>query len=512
MIDQNLFDYFVTRHLPRGEVLNRLPLSVSIDDFWPELQRLRKTRSVQLPLTGLRGQPLWFVMTDSVLASGDRISSMARRDIDSIEPGGEIMTDGLMDEAFFTSFVEGAPVSRLESRRFLKSGADPANVGELLIQNNLNAIRYTADHHYEPFSMNMLLSLARLLTSAMNAESEDFRASNEHAIPGRCGPGCEVPPSSDVPAMMDSLCAYLNACEMHPLVKAAIAHAHILIVRPFDEGNERLARLLSYSILLRSGYSFFRQFALSGMIAQDGVLYYKAMETIQDARCGGDLTCFLEYYLGMLSRSVTGFDAYIAQKRAKEEEKRRDASQMASSSAPISPSNPPSENKEGNSCLDKATNTTGLITSQKALVSGMKKKHVSRLSQIETEGSLAECESPEMLISLIIKHHSNGSAVFDIRPLNEKFVMTNEVILSTLCKMDTSISNRVLLMYRLMEENQGKKYTITEIANVLQVSKETSRRVCYILITLGLIQFTQVTFNRSNRLINCFYHNGAKAA
>jgi hypothetical protein len=55
------------------------------------------------------------------------------------------------------------------------------------------------------------------------ADQYDIRYS-AFLIPGHCRPGCEVPPSSDIPAMMDSLCAYLNACEMHPLVKAAIAH------------------------------------------------------------------------------------------------------------------------------------------------------------------------------------------------------------------------------------------------------------------------------------------------
>jgi len=312
MIEQSLFDYFTTHYLPRTEVLNRLPFSVAINDFWPELLRLRKTLSVQTPLTGLEKQQLWFVMTDSLMASGDRISSMARRDIDNIEPGEDVITDGLMDEAFFTSYVEGAPVSRLESRRFLKSGNDPSNVGELLMQNNLSAIRYVAEHRYEPFSGYMILSIARLLTSAMSAESENYRLSDEHLIPGRNGLFCDVPSAKDIPQMMDSLCSFLNDYEMHPLLKAAIAHAYILLVRPFDEGNERLARLISYILLLRNGYSFFRQFALSGMIAQDGMLYYKEMETIQDARGGGDMTCFLEYYLGMLSRSVTGFDAYIA--------------------------------------------------------------------------------------------------------------------------------------------------------------------------------------------------------
>lgn len=307
MIDQGLFDYFITHHLPRHEVLNRLPFSVSIDEFWPELLRRRMTRAVKVPLFGLDGQPLWFVMTDSLLASGDRVSSMARRDIDSIEPGTDIMTDGLMDEAFFTSFVEGAPVSRLECRRFLKSGDDPSNVGELLAQNNLSAIRYMAEHRYEPYSVNMLHTYVRLLTNAMDVESEGFRLSDNHRIPGREESKAEVPPSVEIPKMIDNLCHFLNEYEMHPLLKAAIAHAYILMARPYDEGNERLARLISCSLLLVHGYSFFRQFALSGMIAQDGMLYYKAMETVQDARVSGDLTCFCEYYLGMLSRSVNGF-------------------------------------------------------------------------------------------------------------------------------------------------------------------------------------------------------------
>jgi Fic family protein len=512
MIDQGLFDYFITRHYPRAEVFNRLPFSVSIEEFWPELLRLRKARAVQIPMIGLNRQPLWFVMTDSLMASGDRISSMARRDIDRIDPCEDIMTEGLMDEAFFTSFVEGAPVSRLECRRFLKSGEDPSGVGELLAQNNLSAIRYMAEHRYEPYSISMLHTCVRLLTSAMDVESDGYRTSNNHLVPGRGESNTEVPSAAEIPRMIESLCIFLNECEMHPLLKAAIAHAYILLVRPYDEGNERLARLVSCSFLLGNGYSFFRQFALSGLIAQDGVLYYKAMGTVQDDRNGGDLTCFCEYYLGMLSRGVNGFDAYLAQKRASEEDKRRNACQTASSGVPENPSSPPNENKEMNPGLVKFANVPARIVSPEAPVSGLKKKHLSRLNKIETEGSLAECESPEALILMIIKHHSTGSAVFDIKPLNGKFVMTNEIILSTLSKIDTSTSNRVLLLYRLLEENQGKKYTIAEMAKAQQVSKETSRRACYILITLGLIQFAQGAFSKNNRPVNCFYHNGSKAA
>ena len=511
MIDQGLFDYFTTRHYPRTEVLNRLPFSVSIEEFWPELLLLRKARAVQIPMTGLNGQPMWFVMTDSLMASGDRISSMARRDIDRIDPCEDIMTEGLMDEAFFTSFVEGAPVSRLECRRFLKSGEDPSGVGELLAQNNLCAIRYMAEHRYEPYSGSMLHTCVRLLTNAMDVEPDGYRISNDHLVPGRGERNVLVPPAAEIPRMIDSLCVFLNEREMHPLLKAAIAHAYILLVRPYDEGNERLARLISCSLLLGNGYSFFRQFALSGLITQDGILYYKAMDTVQDDRNGGDLTCFCEYYLGMLSRGVNGFDAFLTQKRAAEEGKRRDVHQAPSGTSENT-SSPPDENKEMNPGLVIAASAPTCLATLDAPMSGLKKKRVSRLSTVETEGFLAECESPETLVLMIIKHHSSGLSVFDIKPINAKLKMTNEIILSTLSKIDTSISNRVLLMYRLLEENQGKKLTISEMAKVLQVSKETSRRACYILITLGLIQFIQGAFRNSGRSVNFFFCNGSKAA
>ena len=47
MIEQSLFDYFTTHHFPREEVLNRLPFSVSRDEFWPQLLQLRKARAVE---------------------------------------------------------------------------------------------------------------------------------------------------------------------------------------------------------------------------------------------------------------------------------------------------------------------------------------------------------------------------------------------------------------------------------------------------------------------------------
>lgn len=490
MIEQGLFDYFITHHLPRGEVLNLLPFSVSIEAFWPELLRLRKARAAEVPLKGVNGQPLWFVMTDSLMASGDRVAGMARRNIDRIEPGEEIMTEGLLDEAFFTSFVEGAPISRLECRRFLKSGEDPSSVGELLAQNNLGAIRYMAEHRYEPFSKRGLLAVAQLLTNAMNVESEDYRVTDEHRIPGRGGVCNEVPPASEIPRMMDSLFGFLNDYELHPLLKAAAAHAYLLLVRPFDEGNERLARLVSYDILLRNGYSFFRQFALSGMIAQDGILYYKAMEALQDAKSGGDMTCFLEYYLGMLSRGVNGFDAYLTKKRAAEQEKGKETE----SANPANTAYRLTENKKS------AQHPSG---SQMA---------IRYETDEERDKLMAKCHSPEMLISFVIRQQAANIKMFSTKPYFENLGMTESQVLCLLNKMNTDITKRALMMHSYFAGNPSRHYTCRELSDTLHLTIGTTRRTCYILATLNLIRAMPGKAHGNQREMLHFFYEEALAA
>ena len=494
MIDRSLFDYFATHHLPRGEVLNRLPLSISIEEFWPALQEHRKARALQVPLSGLDGKDLWFVMTDSIIASGDRISSMARRDIDSIEPGTDVITDGLLDEAFFTSYVEGAPVSRLESRRFLKSGGDPSNVGELLMQNNLSAIRYLSEHRYEPYSPYMFQKTALLLTSAMNQEVEDYRVSNEHRVPGRNSTASRVPPAAQIPRMMDSLCEYLNEYEMHPLLKAAIAQAAILMIRPFDEGNERLARLLSYIILLRNGYAFFRQFALSGMIAQDGMLYYKAMETIQDARGDGDLTCFLEYYLGMLSRSVAGFEAYIAQKRRNEMEKKA-----------------PDESNEPNQVIEvqpvnKQIDMPALLRENNPALPASPNKQKDCLVGIDM------CTTAEMMVTYISKQQSKHLGIIDAKPYLDRLGINEEKILRALQSSTKDFSQRALSILRMLRSNPARKFVCSGIAQTMNIKNGTVRRICYVLASLNLIQATQLCKPGKSHYIVHFFYDEALAA
>ena len=98
--------------------------------------------------------------------------------------------------------------------------------------------------------------------------------------------------------------AFLQAGNVHPLIKAAVGQAYILVARPFPEGNERLSRMISSAVLLRSGYDFFRDISISSVIAKENYRYYKCMQEILRSENGGDLTYFMEYYLDLLVRAL----------------------------------------------------------------------------------------------------------------------------------------------------------------------------------------------------------------
>ena len=52
---ESLIAQFMERYLPRQEIIHRLPVSVSIQQFWPELEQERRKRSQELPLLDQHG-------------------------------------------------------------------------------------------------------------------------------------------------------------------------------------------------------------------------------------------------------------------------------------------------------------------------------------------------------------------------------------------------------------------------------------------------------------------------
>ena len=317
MDKEMLLQRLQAQYLTRQEVLYKLPLNISITSFWPELVERRKLNSTVLPLHGANSKPLWYVLTDKMITASEKLCTLALEQSVPIDPYKATLTGALTEELFFTSFVEGAQIDLAEAMDFLKRGGEPENVAEQLVHNNRNAWSDMLRGLYYPLDDRMVRMLAYRLTEDMDGHAKEYRQTDAHVIAAMGNETYDIPSAAALPALMQEYYAFMANTEIHPLIKAAAGQAYLLITRPFPDGNERLARMISYIILLRSGYDFFRNVSLSALIAKESFRYYKAMQDIIRSENDGDLTYFMEYYLDLLARAID-FKAEQDQRRQRE--------------------------------------------------------------------------------------------------------------------------------------------------------------------------------------------------
>jgi len=63
-----------------------------------------------------------------------------------------------------------------------------------------------------------------------------------------------APDEGEVPALMSELVDWLNAADQaHPLVRAAMAHLHLVSIHPWSDGNGRMSRSLQTLMIAREG-------------------------------------------------------------------------------------------------------------------------------------------------------------------------------------------------------------------------------------------------------------------
>lgn len=120
------------------------------------------------------------------------------------------------------------------------------------------------------------------------------------------------PPNAvEVPYLISEFLMWLNdakAKEIHPVIRAGIAHYVLVTIHPFIEGNGRTVRAFSTLILNREGYDIKRFFAIEEYFDKDLQGYYDAFFKV-DSQSGNiserDLTPWLEYFSKALAVELT---------------------------------------------------------------------------------------------------------------------------------------------------------------------------------------------------------------
>ncbi len=338
MDKEKIFMKLEQKYISKREMASRLPLGINLEAVWSELLNRRKSRATVLPLNNPQGLPYWFVTTEKMISASEKIiEELYELDMENTEFDPYLSVQNLctLEEAFYTSFVEGSAMTMQEAMAFIQSESPPKDMEEQLIVNNRNAGGHAAANLYRTIDEQYLKELSYILTDGLDDGGRGFRTADWLEIPSMQDEKYDLPSASTLPDRAEELEAYLTDPVLHPLIKAAVAQAWVLAARPFTDGNERLGRMLSYIILIRAGYTFFSDTSISALIARRSYAYFEAIANTLRPENGSDLTYFVEYYIELLARAV---EERKLKKIMKHEQDH--IAEMEMARAPIAPSPP----------------------------------------------------------------------------------------------------------------------------------------------------------------------------
>ncbi len=111
------------------------------------------------------------------------------------------------------------------------------------------------------------------------------------------------PEAGDVPSLMEGMVAWINRqiAEVPVPIVAAMAHYQFATIHPYYDGNGRMARLLTNTVLHQNGYGLQGIFNLEEYYAQNLRAYYTALD-VGDGH---------NYYMGRAESDVTGWLEYF---------------------------------------------------------------------------------------------------------------------------------------------------------------------------------------------------------
>ncbi len=296
----------------KEEVRYRLPPETKLENFWPELVKFRQAKAEFLPFHDQAGKPFWFVLTPKLQEYLHQVDSRGKDSLYSVvkeEIQAELTEQALVEEAMFSSVIEGAFSTIARARELIVEGRAPQDKSDLMVANNGRVMRYVLEQREAPCSMELMHTIQRMVTEKTlenEADAGRFREGPVYVMNQRRQTIYEAPPADTVQASMEELVRWINEesqqAFIHPILKAAIIHTYLVYVHPYADGNGRTARAMFYWYLLKHRYEFFRYFSISSIIQESRERYYKVLKDMEDHEA--DATYVLLYMAESVMRAI----------------------------------------------------------------------------------------------------------------------------------------------------------------------------------------------------------------
>ena len=322
--DKELIEKFSTEnYLSKEEISYRLPNNLALGEFWQEVVKFRKQKSEILPLNDQTGQNFWYLLTPVLQKEIYEIDSSGKDSLYRVvkkEIENELIKDSLIEEALYSSVIEGAFSTMERLRELVEKERKPVDINDQMVLNNYHAMQFILQEKHKELSVDFILKLHKIVTEKTLFEDEAyagrFRDDMVYVKDKRRDIVIYTPPSAgQVFLAMKQLIEWVNekndAHFIHPLIKASFIHFYFVYIHPFFDGNGRTARALFYYFMIKNGYEFFKYFSISVVVQKTKIQYYKAIKDTED--CNADITYFLLYMATTILESIHLVTERIAQ-------------------------------------------------------------------------------------------------------------------------------------------------------------------------------------------------------
>ena len=202
------------------------------------------------------------------------------------------MAENLTFDVVFSSEIEGIRLNVDQVRSSIAR--------RLGIEN----VKYTAPSHYVDSVVGVMLEAVQNYDQPLSKEK--LCAWQSAFFPVGIAPSPER-----VEVEMQKFLNWFDTDQsVSSIIRSAVAHFWFVSIHPFEDGNGRLARILSDMLLARGEKSEFRFYNVSSQINKDKNHYYNILERMQHG--DGDITEWLVWYMQKLVEALDEAETIVS--------------------------------------------------------------------------------------------------------------------------------------------------------------------------------------------------------
>lgn len=233
------------------------------------------------------------------------------------------MAENLTYDVVYSSEIEGIRLNVDEVRSSIARKLNIKNIKQTAPSHYIDsvvAVMLDAINHYDRLLTKEKLCAWQAaffpigFSEGAPIEVGQYRTNEEHIVSGMFGREKihYIAPSPErVDKEMARFIDWFNSQEkVNSVIRSAIAQFWFVSIHPFEDGNGRLARILSDMLLARADKSEFRFYNISSQINKDKSHYYDILERTQ--RGDGDITEWILWYANTLSLALDEAESIVS--------------------------------------------------------------------------------------------------------------------------------------------------------------------------------------------------------